>query len=170
LYRPQFQQETHTKEEDMDVHEQVLESMKEMAVAFATQGITLHLPPPSGIALGTHYTALDMGKSLTAQFQYNHAFTNPIGTIQGGFISAAFDDVCGPLAYMAAKKPVITIEMSTSFMRPFSAADAPIKIKADIVSQSRSLLVVKAEARSQNGKLLATFTSHGLVAGERHLK
>ena len=153
----------------MDVHAAVMQDMKEMAEKFATQGITLQMPPPSNAVLGTKYVEMDPGKVLAAEFAFDARFKNPIGTFQGGFLCGAFDEVFGPLTYMAAKRPVMTIEMSTTFLRPFSEKTGVMVIRAEVVSRGRTLLVLKAEAKSKEGKLLATATSHALIATDQTL-
>jgi uncharacterized protein (TIGR00369 family) len=148
----------------------VLARMKEMAEKFAGAGVRLNLPPESTKTLGTEYVAADWGKSLTGRVRFDPKFTNPVGFFQGGFLAAAFDDVMGPLTYMAAGRPVATIEMSLSFLRPFVAKDEFIDIRADVVSLSKNLLVLKAEAHSKGGKLLATAQNHSLVISDENLK
>lgn len=154
----------------MTVQEEVLKSMQEMAAQFAQLGVDLKLPPNSTTVLRTEYVAIDYGKMLTVRIPFRDEFTNPLHIFQGGFICAAFDEAYGPLTYMAAGKPVLTIEMSTSFIRPFTAKDEYIEIKAEVVSQTKTLMVLKAEARSKEGKLIASSTTHSLVAAENKLQ
>jgi acyl-coenzyme A thioesterase PaaI-like protein len=73
------------------------------------------------------------------------------------------------LTYMAAMTPVVTIEMSTTYIRPFNAEASPIRIKAEIVSKTKSLLVLRAEAHSKDGKLIATATNHSMVLPQAKL-
>lgn len=154
----------------MTVHQQVLANMKEMTHKFSAMGIELELPPASNFALGTEYVELDLGKSLAAKFLFNKKFTNPLKMFQGGFLCAAFDEVMGPLTYMAAGAPAVTLEMSTSFIRPFTEKDEHIIIKAEIVSKTKSVLILKAEAKNSEGKLVATATNHSLLVKTESLK
>lgn len=153
----------------MTVHERVLQSMKEMVAKFAASGVALELPPQSNRTLGTEYVEIDFGKSLAAEFKYDARFANPLRLFQGGFLAAAFDEVFGPLTYMAAERPTVTIEMSTSFVRPFSERDESIRIRAEVVSRTRTLLVLRAEAHTKAGKLVATSTTHSLVVTDQNL-
>ena len=154
----------------MNVHEQVLKSMHEMAGKFAKAGVTLQMPPASNVTLGTRYREIDAGKMLSAEVRFDPKFTNPMHVFQGGFLCAIFDEVYGPLSYMASDRPVVTIEMSTTFLRPFTQRDEFIVVRAEVVAKSRSLLVLKAEARNKKGKLIATSTSHSLIATDESLK
>lgn len=154
----------------MSQHNEVMKSMKEMAEKFAGLGVRLELPPASNKAMSTEYTEMDAGKSLTARFPFNPAFTNPVKLFQGGFLCAAFDEVMGPLTYMAAGQPAVTLDMNTSFVRPFTAKDEYIEIKAEIVSKTKTVLFVRAEAKNKEGKLVATAVSHSLVISEANLR
>lgn len=159
-----------TNQNQIEVHELVLQNMKEMAAKFSSFGVSLELPPASNIALGTKYVGLDLGKSLAAEFLFDDKFTNPLKMLQGGFLCAAFDEVFGPLTYMAAKTPVVTLEMSTSFIRPFTAKDESITIKAEVISKTKTVLILKAEARTKAGRLVATATNHSLVVSDSNLQ
>jgi acyl-coenzyme A thioesterase PaaI-like protein len=153
----------------MSVHDDVMKDMHDMARKFAEAGINLEMSPPSNSILNTHYTEVDFGKMLAAEFHFDPRFKNPIGTFQGGFLGGAFDEVFGPLTYMAAKRPAMTIEISTTFIRPFSEKTSPMTIRAEVVSRSQSLLILRAEARSPEGKLIATATSNAMITSDRHL-
>jgi uncharacterized protein (TIGR00369 family) len=146
-----------------------MKSMAEMAEKFARLGVKLQMPPPSNLTLGTRYTDIDLGKMLTAEFKFDPKFGNPMQVFQGGFLCAAFDDVYGPLTYMACERPVVTIEMSTTYLRPFREKDEYITVRAEVVARSKSLLVLKAEAKNKNGKLIATSTSHSLITTDQQL-
>ena len=154
----------------MKVHEQVLQGMQEMAEKFSQSGIKLQMPPATNAALGTRYTDIETGKMLAAEIQFNSKFTNPMGFFQGGFLCGVFDEVYGPLSYMASGRPAVTIEMSTSFVRPFTEKDKFVTVRAEVVSQTKSLLVLRAEARNPEGKLIATSTTHALIATDQNLK
>lgn len=154
----------------MTAHEQVMKSMLEMKETFAAIGIALELPPPSNKTLGTVYTEIDFGKKLAAEIKHDHAFTNPLGMYQGGFLCAGLDDVYGPLSYMAAKKPVVTLDMNTSFVRPFVPKDVVAVFSAEVVSISKSVLFMRAEVRTQSGKLIATSTNTSMILSEEQQK
>jgi acyl-coenzyme A thioesterase PaaI-like protein len=50
---------------------------------------------------------------------------------------------------MATGRPVVTVEMSTTFLRPFAERDEFVTVRAEDVAQSKTLLVLKAEARNK---------------------
>jgi uncharacterized protein (TIGR00369 family) len=137
--------------------------MLDMAEQFQVLGLELDMPPTSIKTNNAVYTHFEFGKSLTAEFCFNEQFTNPLKIYQGGFLCAAIDDVFGPLTYMAAKKPALTLQLNTTFIRPFTAKDKKITIKADVISQSKSLLVLQAEVKTMDGKLIAVSTNQSLI-------
>ncbi len=151
----------------MTAHGQVLDLMKEMKKKFSEQGVDLRLPPPSSLVLRTNFTEIEAGRMLAAEFPFNPDFTNPIGLFQGGLLCALFDEVYGPLTYMAAGRPVVTIEMSTSFIRPFTKNDETLRVRAEIVSRTSSLIVMRAEATNKEGKLIATSSNHSMILNDR---
>jgi hypothetical protein len=59
---------------------------------------------------------------------------------------AAFDDVFGPQSYMAARGPVVTNEMNTSFIRPIQARRKLIIVRVEVLSKSRTLFLLEAKA------------------------
>jgi len=65
---------------------------------------------------------------------------------------------------------VLTIEMSTSFVRPFMAKDESIVVRAEVVNQSKTLMILKAEVRLKSGKLVATSTNHSLICNDSTLR
>ena len=127
-----------------------MKSMRDIAEKSSKVGVKLQMPPLSNQTLGTHYTDIDFGKMLAAEIKFDSKFSNPMHMFQGGFRCAAFDEVCGPLTYMASDRPVVTIEMSATFLRPFREKDEFIIVRAEVVSQSKSLLVLKAEAKTRS--------------------
>jgi len=71
---------------------------------------------------------------------------------------------------MASGRPVVTIEMSTTFIRPFTKKDEVISVRADLTAKTKSLLVLKAEAHTRDGKLIATSSNHSLILSDEQLK
>lgn len=154
----------------MSIYAQIMANMRAMAEKFATAGVTLQLPPHSSKTIGTEYVAIEPGKSLSAKIPFDERFTNPLHMYQGGFMCAAFDEVFGPLTYMTAERPVVTLEMSTSYVRPFTAKDDFIIVKAEVVAKTKTVLLLKAEAHTKDGKLVATASNHGLIVTDTNLK
>lgn len=135
----------------MDITKKLLDHMK-------SSHQKLELPPPSMQELKPHFISLEEGKSLAAEFPFQRRFSNPLGIYQGGFLAAAFDEVFGPLSYSVAKVPCATINFSLNYIRPFQSTDRMMVIAAEVTNLSKNFIVMKAEARNQQGKILAVAT------------
>ena len=68
---------------------------------------------------------------------------------------AAFDDVFGLLSCRAARGPVVSNEMNTSFIRPIQAKRKVIIVRAEVLSKSSSLFLLEAKAAQPDGKRIA---------------
>ena len=147
----------------MSVNDDFYKLMLEMGEQFKAMGLELEMPPNSIKTHDTEYIYFEPGTVLWAEFSFDERFTNPMKMYQGGFLCAALDDVFGPLTYMAAKKPAVTVQMNTTFIRPFTAKDKKIVIKAEVVSQTKSLLVLQAAVKTMDGKLIAISNNQSFI-------
>jgi len=141
----------------------IIQDLKDEMVAL---GLDLEMPHQSMKALDTVYTEVIYGKMISATFKFNPAFCNPFRRIQGGFICAFIDDVCGPLTFMAAKRPCATLDLNTTFLRPFDSKDEYVNVKAELISKSKSLIVLKAQVTSKDEKLIAIATSVSMILSD----
>ena len=91
--------------------------------------------------------------------------TGPLGILQGGILTAFFDDTFGPLSYATLGKPMLTIDIHVHFIRSSKPGDV-ITVKAEIVSRGRQMIFMKAEAFNQKNKLIATSTTSALILSE----
>lgn len=121
--------------------------------------LQIQLPPPCFIEMKGEYVDYVRNKSLTVSFPVQAHFANPTGAMQGGFITAAFDNVLGPLSYLIAKKPAVTLDLTTNYIRPIMVGDV-LTIQAHLVGKGFATMHMSAEARNQKGKLIATATTN----------
>jgi len=148
----------------MTKHEEFHAIMKRLAIEFyEVTGQEMLMPPPMHDTIETIYTDFDLGNFLNGRVRYDKKFANPLANFQGGFLCAAIDNVIGPLSYTAANKAVVTLEMSTSFTRPFSSKEEYVDIFGSVVSKTRNILILKAEVKNKDNKLIAISTHHSLI-------
>ncbi|MGE5398375.1 MAG: PaaI family thioesterase [Chitinophagales bacterium] len=96
------------------------------------------------------------GEVLSLAFPVKEEYTNPAGSMQGGFITAAFDNTFGPLCLMAAKTAMTTtLNLNTSYHRPIFPGDE-LCVRAEVITNGRTTIYMTAEARNLEGKLVAT--------------
>jgi uncharacterized protein (TIGR00369 family) len=84
------------------------------------------------------------------------SYTNPGGSMQGGLISAAFDNVFGPLCHLATKTPATTtMSINTSYHRPIFPGDE-LTVTAKVISKGRTAIYMTGEAYNRDKKLVAS--------------
>jgi uncharacterized protein (TIGR00369 family) len=153
----------------MDIESNAHNIIQDLKIEMSALGLDLDMPHQSMKTLQTVYTAVEYGQMITAIFKFNPTFCNPFRRIQGGFICAFIDDVCGPLTFMAAKRPCATLDLNTTFLRPFNAQDEYVSVKAELISKSKSLVVIKAQVISKDDKLIAIATSVSMILSDEQL-
>lgn len=116
-------------------------------------------PPPSFGDMEGEFVSYILRKELVCSFPVLERQTNPLGNMQGGYITAAFDNTMGPLSYLAARKPCTTIDLNTHYMRPIKPGDR-LFVQARIVLQSPNIMFMTSEAYNSKDKLIATATTN----------
>jgi uncharacterized protein (TIGR00369 family) len=110
--------------------------------------------------LGWKLLALDPVKgTIRVEFAAVPDFINPIGTIQGGILTAMLDDTMGPVAtaYLGGHLMAPTLELKTNFMRP--AVVGPLFVEAKVVHRGRTIMFLEGAMKDRDNKLIATATA-----------
>lgn len=127
--------------------------------------VELPSPPPCFTNMKGRFIAAEPGKELTVAFPVFKEYCNPAGSMQGGYISAAFDNVFGPLCHLASKTPVSAmVHMNTSYHRPVFPDDE-LTITGKVKSKGNRKVHMEADAHNREGKLVATAHCDYLVTG-----
>ena len=122
------------------------------------------IPPPFVATLGM--TVLEFSANrLAAEFPVDLKFANPLGAYLGGMLCALVDATCGPLSFLACGRPAVTTEFSMTFLRPLTKRDPTVR--AEVVSVSRTLVVMEASAFNPRGKLVARARTTSFVLDRR---
>ena len=130
----------------------------------ASEGV--EIPPPFVGSLGMNTLAFGDG-FLEAEFPVDPRFANPLGAYLGGMTCALVDAACGPLSFLACGRPAVTTEFSMTFLRPLTKRDASVKIRAEVVSRSRTLIVMEASVFNPRGKLAARARTTSFILDRR---
>jgi len=125
-------------------------------------GGTAMLPPPCFTSMNAEFTAYESRSSLTVDFPVTTNMLNPVGAMQGGFITAAIDNTMGPLSYLALRSAASTLDIHTQFIRSVHAGER-LTVTARVVSMGSMTLVMGAEVRNSRGKLVASATANALA-------
>jgi molybdopterin converting factor subunit 1 len=93
------------------------------------------------------------------EFQATEQFLNPMGVVQGGFLTAMLDETMGPAAISALPpgQGVPTLELKVSFIRP--ARPGRLVADARVVHMGRSVVFLESSLVTDDGTLIATATA-----------
>jgi len=120
--------------------------------------------PPAAATLGwtLSWIAPERGE-IEVRFDARTDFTNPMGSVQGGFLAAMLDDTLGPalVATLGDGEFAPTLELKVSFLRP--AAPGPITGTGRVVHRGGSIAFLAGELRNEAGEVLATATATARV-------
>jgi len=123
-----------------------------------------HVPKPPAYAslLGMRPLHAEPGH-VKLEFQASEQMLNPVGVVQGGFITAMLDEAMGPAA-LAALGPghaIPTLELKVSFLRP--VRPGRVVAEARVVHLGRSIAFMEASLFDEEGERLATSTATARV-------
>ena len=141
-------------------------ALKAFGALSGESGEGVVIPPPFFETLGMNVLAFS-GDFLEAEFPLDLRFANPLGAYLGGMACALVDATCGPLSFLACGRPAVTTEFSMTFLRPLTKRDASVTVRAEVVSRSRTLIVMEASARNPRGKLVARARTTSFVLDRR---
>lgn len=154
----------------MSVHDEWMKSLAASQEQIRATGIPVTLPPPSMIELGLQYQEVKPGVSMKANLPFQKRFSNPVGTFQGGFLAAGVDDVFGPLSYVTAGRPCLTLSLNMTFLKAFTEKMQFCTIEGFILNQTKTLIFMRAEVKSPEGVLLAHAESHVSILRDDQVK
>ena len=131
-------------------------------------GAGARIPPNCFLAMKAEFVEYVSRQSLTVSFPVLEESLNPLGAMQGGFLAAAFDNAFGPLSYLTARSPCVTLNLSVQFVRPIEQGDQ-LTVCSKIVSRSPQVLHLSGEAFNSKNKLVATASATAtMVKSEQH--
>ena len=120
----------------------------------------LRLPPPVFVEMGAEPLAYapggegGRGATMRVRFPVQEKWQNPMGHMQGGAIAMAFDNVIGPLSYLAAP-PSSTTQMALTYLAPVPPEAAHVEIEATVTLRSGRQVVIDAEMTLPDGTTAA---------------
>lgn len=128
--------------------------------SLAAYGI-IEIPRPNCVTLmQQEFVEYVVGERLTHAYPVLEIFANQRSGMQGGFISAAFDNTFGMLTYMVlGHLQIATVDLNVSYHKPIYINDKLI-ITAYIKSQGKTLIHLTGEAHDKENNLIATATSN----------
>lgn len=121
--------------------------------------------PQGSITLGFEFVSLDRdAMRVEATFLARPEFANPMGVVQGGFLTGMLDETMSIAGGVASGMThfMPTLEMKTSFLRSVRADGARIHVIGRVVKWGRTIAFTEGELRDATGALCATATATAL--------
>lgn len=123
---------------------------------YGMNDIELGTPPHCYTSMQTRLLNFTPGQSVTVSIPVLECYCNPAGSMQGGLISAAFDNAFGPLSIIATSAARgTTLNINTTYHRPIFPGDELI-ITATVKAKGRTLVHMVAEGYNRGNQLIAT--------------
>lgn len=122
-------------------------------------------PAPPGSALlnwKVHEAELGSGRGV-CRYEVSTDFVNPIGGIQGGYLSVMLDDSMQTalLTLLAADEVSPTLELKTSFLRP--ARPGSYTGEGRVVHRGRSVAFLEGRLVDADSAVVATATATATI-------
>lgn len=117
--------------------------------------------PPATEFLGFELISVDVETgTCEAWFCLPVQATNPGGHAQGGFVSAALDEVMSVAGSVVQPPPAMspTLQMTTSFIRPVPVGQR-LKGRGQVVRQGKAAIFTEGWLWDETGRLLAQATA-----------
>jgi uncharacterized protein (TIGR00369 family) len=125
--------------------------------------------PPSAKLLGWTLRAIDPDAgTIEIGFSADNRFTNPGGTVQGGFLAAMLDDTQGPalFGHTHGEAYAPTIDFNISFLK--EARPGNLIAKGRVLRLGRTIAFTEAELFDEEGDMIARATfSNRVMRGEK---
>lgn len=103
---------------------------------------------------------------FTLKYKLKDTQRNGYHLLQGGYISAFFDNNYGLFVYVAGDgKPFSTINMTMNFHKAVLADTDELFVSTKIISTGRRIVCMEGEACDPSGRLIATCQTN-LINGE----
>ncbi len=120
--------------------------------------------PPCAQVLGINVLEVNQAEGrLVAEFDAKPEFCNPLGIIQGGFLSAMLDETISltGVTYSGRQSTVPTLEMKVSFLK--AAKPGKLKVEAKVVRFGKTVAFLEGALFNAENELIATATSTARV-------
>jgi uncharacterized protein (TIGR00369 family) len=120
--------------------------------------------PPAAVLLGWQLSWVAPARGeIEVFFEATEQFTNPMGNVQGGFLSAMLDDTLGPAlaATLAPDEFAPTLELKVSFLRP--AAPGRLVGRGRVVHRGGTIAFLAGDLFDATGAPVASATATARV-------
>jgi uncharacterized protein (TIGR00369 family) len=120
--------------------------------------------PPAAALLGWELVSVDPDAgTIEVAFTATDQFLNPVGVIQGGFLTAMLDDTLGPalVATLGPDQFALTADLHVQFLRP--ARPGRLTGRGRVVRRGQDVAFLAGELRDDSGQIVAAATATALI-------
>lgn len=111
--------------------------------------------------LKPEFVEYKMDETLTVRFHPEEWQLNGLGYVQGGFLAAMIDVVCGPMSDVCTQSESVgTLDMLTNYFRPVTMEDKDILVKSRITMATKRIMHMEAELFKADGKVAVTASTN----------
>ena len=121
--------------------------------------------PGASTLMGFRLLRVDQAaREIEAAFTATAQFCNPMGAVQGGFLTAMLDDAMSVAGLVTSGMTHVmpTLEMKTSFLRPASPGE--MRAIGRVVKWGRTIAFTEGELYDAEGRLVAKATATAMPA------
>lgn len=138
----------------LTTEDEIIQLLKEKA-----RGTDLRIPPRCFEEMNAELQRYDPEtQTLRVRTPVARRYENPIGTMQGGFLCAALDNVFGPLSYLVAP-PSATTQMNVTFLRPITREHEHVTVEARPEGRAGKNVQLSGKVLTPDGTTAATCTA-----------
>lgn len=125
-------------------------------------------PPPMAKLIGFRCTVAEPGE-IVMQLDHDPSLENFAGMFHGGAAMTILDTVMGAAAHTLVPEGsgIVTLDLSTTFLRPITVGNAPITATGKVLNLGRSVVYAQGEVLDRNGKLVAHATGNFSVVRQK---
>ena len=102
---------------------------------------------------------------IKISFPVHEKYSNPAGYLLGGMIPAFFDNTFGPLSFAIAKKPTVSLDLNTTFIKTISPKEGELILEGKAIKITKKFIIFEGKAYNPNNELIATCTSRMMILG-----
>jgi uncharacterized protein (TIGR00369 family) len=120
--------------------------------------------PPAAALLGWELVSVDPDAgTIEVAFTASDQFLNPVGVIQGGFLTAMLDDTLGPalVATLGPDRFALTTDLHVQFLRP--ARPGRLTGRGRVVRRGQDVAFLAGELWDDSGQIVAAATATALI-------
>jgi len=100
---------------------------------------------------------------MKISYPIQEKYLNPARNLMGGMISAFMDNTFGPLSFVIAQRPVVSLDLNTYFIKPISPKEETIIVEAKAIKITKRFIIFEGKAYNSANELIATGTSRMMI-------